>query len=632
MMPFRSTLPNTPSVDEENQFTNSTIKLEDKLKTLELENVKLKKEMKDFNDKLMREVEEVKKNLMREVEEVKKNFMDELIQNLEATAEQQSLSSVKISVLQKVLYGHKKSKVNEEKLDRDCYVLMMFSPIFSVSWLLGFLTFAIQVTLGILIIDDQINSDFFGTTLSLPIKGNGTMRLAQFLTILLAIASQTDVLNGFRTLFLLRYDKEQWPKVLKKENDPSLSVWLKHVFFPNILKIVEGIIVLLATFLVILQSRRVVNLLKDYTSLFVISAVDDLVFELAGIGYFGSKLRKKTDELKEVKIGENNNKFSIYNYLLLAFTAFCMLGSWIVVINAQNRGTYVEQMYPLCPVNNTLINGKPYLSIIGDGQCQFRKGAGTNILNCGWDGSDCLILNDRYPDCEIEDPSLLGDGECNTGKYNTLLCGFDNGDCADINKAIEAIHPNCNVEIWTFVGDGICNGGEYYSEECGWDGSDCMNCTVDDMSLVGDGLCHGGAYNSKECSFDGGDCFEFNEVYPNCRVEDPSLVGDGFCHGGDYNTPECGWDGGDCVDENNVFEAKYPNCNVDNMLLVGDGVCHGGEYYSEECNFDGGDCFKFKANYPDCPVEDPNLVGDGFCHGGDYNTPECGWDGGDCKL
>jgi len=101
----RSTLPNSLFADEESQFTSSTIKLEDKFVTLELENVKLKKEMKDFNDKLMREVEEVKKNSI-----TKTNFMDELIRNLEATTKQQSPSSVKISVLQKFLYGHKKKQ------------------------------------------------------------------------------------------------------------------------------------------------------------------------------------------------------------------------------------------------------------------------------------------------------------------------------------------------------------------------------------------------------------------------------------------------------------------------------------------------------------------------------------------
>ena len=112
--------------------------------------------------------------------------------------------------------------------------------------------------------------------------------------------------------------------------------------------------------------------------------------------------------------------------------------------------------------------------------------------------------------------------------------------------------PNCEVEDPSWIGDEYCDGGEYNTEECGFDGGDCdiynqyPNCIVGDPGFIGDGVCDGGEYNVPTCNFDAGDCTEFNTNYPNCVVENPSFVGDGECDGGDYNTEDCGFDGGDC--------------------------------------------------------------------------------------
>lgn len=36
----------------------------------------------------------------------------------------------------------------------------------------------------------------------------------------------------------------------------------------------------------------------------------------------------------------------------------------------------------------------------------------------------------NYPQCEVDNPSFLGDGICyNVEPYNTKECGYDGGDC-----------------------------------------------------------------------------------------------------------------------------------------------------------------------------------------------------------
>jgi hypothetical protein len=121
-----------------------------------------------------------------------------------------------------------------------------------------------------------------------------------------------------------------------------------------------------------------------------------------------------------------------------------------------------------------------------------------------------IRFNTLYPDCHVLYPSLIGDGNCNGGEYNTAACDWDGGDCAEFNTN----YPDCHVPYPSWVGDGVCHagfGGEIYSAACGWDGGDCAI-----------------------------------SRYPDCDVPYPSWVGDGICNEV-YNTTACGWDGGDCI-------------------------------------------------------------------------------------
>ena len=50
------------------------------------------------------------------------------------------------------------------------------------------------------------------------------------------------------------------------------------------------------------------------------------------------------------------------------------------------------------------------------------------LLGIGiWRYEDAPI--DDYPDCHVEWPFYIGDGECDGGEYAVEECGYDGGDC-----------------------------------------------------------------------------------------------------------------------------------------------------------------------------------------------------------
>ena len=604
-------------------------------------------------------VDEQLKQLRKQVQDLhsnaifRSNINRELLESIEESS-RDSKRSLKIKATHTILHGVDLLEDSKDGLELDFFSIMMLNkpfswkkirnfslPIISCTWFFGFLSFIVQLTLGTLLLAEQMDTTMFETTMSIPSKSNFRIGVAQVLTILLSIMIQTDLLIGFRTILLIPLkDKARWEIFFGKQNKPNSSTWFWQICLPNLLKMIQGGMTLLATFVVIVQSENIISLLKDFSSLYVISTIDDLFYITADSGYFGMHLSAKADEVKEKKILQCTSQIKNHLISALAILITGMLGGWMFITRAQATGVYVSEKYPLCPFSETF-DGRSYLSMVGDSTCQFQKGEGTNILNCGWDGGDCLVLNERYPNCTISDVSLLGDGNCDFDEYNTLECGYDNGDCLAINKKQQAKYPLCPirpVENLHKIGDGFCNGGDYFSDECGHDGGDCYDCSAPNLYAIGNGVCDGGEYYTLECGFDGGDCDDCTAENPaligngicngvsynnaacafdggdcdNCIVPDQSLVGDGVCHGGIYNSPECGFDAGDC-----------DSCTVPNLSWVGDGFCNGGAYYSENCGFDGGDC-------DDCKVDDISLVGNGFCDEGKLNKEECSFDGGDC--
>lgn len=53
--------------------------------------------------------------------------------------------------------------------------------------------------------------------------------------------------------------------------------------------------------------------------------------------------------------------------------------------------------------------------------------------NCdGHDDGDCINFNEKYQNCTIVRLHYIGDHYCDGGKYNTIECGYNGGDCLNL--------------------------------------------------------------------------------------------------------------------------------------------------------------------------------------------------------
>ena len=150
--------------------------------------------------------------------------------------------------------------------------------------------------------------------------------------------------------------------------------------------------------LVIVQSDDLVDLLKDFTALFVISSVDDVFFIMASHGFLGRELSRAADATSITKIGRNpKNTGKVVSFLMPVTFVLClsiMYGGWSYIVHERVSGRCVRQRYPICARNVVDI------SKLVDGPCnsEFDK------IECGFDNGDCVTYNSMYPFCEVENP------------------------------------------------------------------------------------------------------------------------------------------------------------------------------------------------------------------------------------
>jgi len=559
-------------------------------------------------------------------------------------------------------------------LDEDIFTLMMTTPMFSKGWWYGMVTWLLQMSLLSIVFYEIC--EYKGTPFNVPFQVDLVVRACQVMAIIISVFMSKDMIIAIKEMSMLWItNRESWIKVISFQSDgyvflPTWKDWVLRIVLPHLLKFTEGALVLLLSFIIIIQQTNAVSIFIDLTVMQLISELDNVAFWLAGHGYVGTNLKRFVMTAKKIRVRDVVPKAfgrPLRPFLLLALLII-MTCAFIPVVIQQMSGAYFRQTYPSC----TIDRGK--IKLAGDGNCH----SALNTLQCGFDAGDCLTFNRAYTNCDVPEPYTVGngrcddvnntpecmhdggdccavkddphfgDGTCHGGVFNTRVCSWDNGDCDAFHKK----YPDCpsfelnlavdTTDIDVFViGDDTCSFVPHYmTEACGYEDGDCKDCIVDNPELLGNDQCDGGMYNTEGCMNDYHDCDDCNDL-----VEDKSLIGNGFCDGADYISEKCNNDGGDCVDCNvedpslikNGFcdGADYmsegcdndggdcASCNVDNPFLIKNGFCDGAQYMSEGCNNDGGDC-------DDCEVDDESLLGNGFCNGGQYNNEECGWDGGDC--
>jgi len=187
----------------------------------------------------------------------------------------------------------------------------------SFAGVLGYLTFVIQIISYLITVSDSyINrGDRFPfleeTFLPIPRGVSTTVHAGQIIAISL-MALLTPALWESLSQFINTYDDDL------RNQGVHFCPWL----LANMLKLIESIISLVATFIIIVVSENNLSLFKDFTAVTFISSFDNILYEFASMNLLGKKLRNAVRKCESLNVryhpGRSRRSHGLYGSVVSA--------------------------------------------------------------------------------------------------------------------------------------------------------------------------------------------------------------------------------------------------------------------------------------------------------------------------
>lgn len=269
---------------------------------------------------------------------------------------------------------------------------MIMSKPASKQWWYAFSIFLIQIALLTMILHDQYSYQYLTTPFDVPYKVHPVVRGGQLLAILLSLTTQTDLVIAIITFIMLwRRRRVSWTSVTAVAQDSHLSIWGLRVALPLSCKFIEGVLVLVTTFVIVIQSDSMIELFKDFAAMQLISELDNMMFWLALHGYAGVALMEGAKKAQKVRIKDDVMKSFCgipLRTMVLVIVFFSMLACWSYIVIGQVSGNFFYLKFPKCGIS------KENIPFMNDGICH---GGAQNTIECNFDDGDCLAFNIAFP-------------------------------------------------------------------------------------------------------------------------------------------------------------------------------------------------------------------------------------------
>lgn len=205
------------------------------------------------------------------------------------------------------------------RLSRDVYSLIYFCPPRSLAFLFALGTFVFQIFILALILLDIIDADSYNS-LNIPAGASITVRMAQFVAILISVATQDDLITSINELHVGYYRKALTGEGVHELGGAKWQ-WLLSLST----RFAQGGLCLAVTFILIMQSIDVVGLFLDFLAVTFVSTLDDIMFTLADEGYFSQSIKKETDAVCRIHVPKKEIDSQLFRPMLFLFVSAWML-------------------------------------------------------------------------------------------------------------------------------------------------------------------------------------------------------------------------------------------------------------------------------------------------------------------
>lgn len=204
------------------------------------------------------------------------------------------------------------------------YTLLYLCPFQSQAFFYSIFVYALQIsTISLTIVDIA--------KVSIPPMVDVTVTCAQAVTLFMLVAFMSDLIEA-----VLKLQDGFYPTVLEEHPGATFPTWLVSC----LAQLGSGLLVLISSFILTMQSETVIDLVLNLTALLFISEIDDIGFAMAKRGFITDQLQKEAYSIVDFKVpkAQRNN---IYRRLLYLVTMMGLFAGYGVLKQMQLDGAFL---------------------------------------------------------------------------------------------------------------------------------------------------------------------------------------------------------------------------------------------------------------------------------------------------
>jgi len=217
-------------------------------------------------------------------------------------------------------------------LSEDTFSFLISAPIKSFPAVVALIVLALQATLFTLVAVNVIDLHLTGNVLQYPPNVDIAVRIAEFFALMVSVLTQLDIRNA---LLLLRDGYEE--SYFAAFDGASRTKWYLSI----VLRSSEGILGLFVTFLLIMQSETVLDLLLNFCGMEFVSFFDELMFIMAKERLLGITMLKAVNQVLETRYVVPDEKQRTGPSYVMIVLVGCILALWGSVYVREVRGDFL---------------------------------------------------------------------------------------------------------------------------------------------------------------------------------------------------------------------------------------------------------------------------------------------------
>jgi len=228
-------------------------------------------------------------------------------------------------------------EITERCLPEDTFSFLIYSEVISLATFWALYVFSIQITIYVIIGFNIIDISNEKNPVGFPPNVETPVRISEALAIAISIITQEDVRKSI-SLYRDGFEED----LANAFEGATVAKWSISI----VLRASQGLLGLSITFLLIMRSKSVLDLLLNFSAIEFVSKLDDVVFALASEGFLGRVVRKRSKAQSKqcyntIHSSANLKAASVVTiaYFVILFTVF--FAGWTYIFWKQEKGKYL---------------------------------------------------------------------------------------------------------------------------------------------------------------------------------------------------------------------------------------------------------------------------------------------------